>query len=454
MRKKLLASLSVGVLGLMGPLLTTSPNMALASSGITIPTLTIHNMNRHGQKVGNLANPNTFPANHMTKTSISTISQVSLKGSSLTLVGSARNNVGSSIPFTLQGHLFRGLGINSGRIYGSMVDSTGHFKVLRCEIVNNPAKGLMATATAKHARTPYIAIYLEQTGTRNMTLIEAPAKKILGVSNLTRIESAYTHYAIAPQRDILWPELMFLPDTVTQGTTVHPKSANAAQSNSVSVIQPQTAYNMYNYPYYTATYYILGYTVTDSIYLAEEVTYPLRTSQGPITGSIKVIGTSYDESNGTHLNATAWRIGGQGPLGVKLTVPQNSSQRIQWENAAGYLENSGHWTINFSYSLQWEGFGASLSYVNGGRVPLNSSNVDPFGSYVADFYTQSGQYLTTVGDYLAANWTAPQYGSLGGPMYVWDRCDFIYNLYNFLQNGNGTNYGTKDNYMTFQTYAN
>ncbi len=133
-------------------------------------------------------------------------------------------------------------------------------------------------------------------------------------------------------------------------------------------------------------------------------------------------------------------------------------QRVQWESIAGQLEQSGSWTVNASYSLAWYGASLTLQYSPPSRVPLGGGNVDCNGGYIGDFYTDPGDYLNYEGnpttnagqDYLSVTWEAPRYSQYGGAQNVTDNVDFIYDMYNFLQGGNGTDH---DN-IHFTMYAN
>jgi len=54
------------------------------------------------------------------------------------------------------------------------------------------------------------------------------------------------------------------------------------------------------------------------------------------------------------------------PFGVKLTVPDGKSQRINSAILAGNGNVPGSRSVSVGYSVSWEGFGADISYTEQG----------------------------------------------------------------------------------------
>ncbi len=400
--------------------------------------------------------------------SVVDLGHITLNGShEISIEGKVESQNGTAIPFSLSGTLYKDP--VAGVIDGSLRDKFGNFNVMRFQIVSNPSKGIFYSASAKLSHHAYLALYLEQKGTRNMVFLEAPAAKVFGEATWHRIKEFSKTFSNAPKSDVFWIERMFIPDKFVHRTSANPiiPIGNKIHSTVPTVpspdtnLRPQTVgYPVYHFPFFQATYDIFGYSVTDSMELEEKVSYPTNTNDGTITGRLSVIYTRYDESNGTDLDESAFEIGADGVDGIKLTVPDHYPQRIQWESVAGQLERQGTWTVNASYSVTWAGASLTLAYRPTSEVTLNAGTEDCNGAYVADYYTNSGEYLNYEGnpytnagqDYLSVDWQAPRYLQYGGPTNVTDNVDFIYNVYNAYQNG-GTDYGTYSNLLSFKTYA-
>lgn len=348
--------------------------------------------------------------------------------------------------FALSGHLYQGAA--PGTIEGSLTNSTGHFVVLRCEIVNHPSTGMWLTSNAATADVPYLGLYLEQAGTRHITFIEESASTVLSSQVVKTIESSYTTYAAAPAINSLWLERMMLPNAVhTRSTTPIP---NAVAPDGVT---PTSADKTYS-----ATYQFAGSTFTDTIEAEISVTYPPDTSSsGSALAQTRVVYTHISESNGTQLDKTGYQLGGHGPLGVKLTVPDGQSQRIESATLAGNGNVPGSWTVSAGYSLAWEGFGADISYTYGGTGTFSSGltwDAPAQGAYLAYMKAPtSGEYLNTDGQYLGVRFYDSRYNQDGPAENVTDRANVVYDLYNTLYNGSGYNFGTKDPYLTYTTYV-
>ncbi|MCL4520352.1 MAG: hypothetical protein M1415_01990 [Firmicutes bacterium] len=432
------------VLCLAGSIALAVPITEAATVGTPtaqLSAISIANVPTTGAALGTLSSVVSQTSTGLTTiTSPVTIQSAAVNGSDLSLTGTV-----NAIPFALSGPLYQGAA--PGTIEGSLTDATGHFVILRCEIVNQPATGMWLTSTAATAQVPYLGLYLEQAGTRNITFIEAPAATILGTSVVNSIESTYETYPVAPKADSLWLERMMLPNTVQ--TTSSPVSNTVSPAGDSTTSQIKT---------YSSTYQFAGSTFTDTIKDNIGVTYPPDTSaSGSALAQVRVTYTHISESNGTQLDETGYQLGGHGPLGVKLTVPDGKSQRMKSAILAGNGNVHGSWSVSAGYSVSWEGFGADISYTPGGTGTFSSGltwDAPTGGTYLAYMKTpSSGEYLNTDGQYLGVTFYDPRYNADGPAEDVTDRADFVYDLYNTLYDGSGYNFGTKDPYLTYTTYV-
>lgn len=460
---------------------------ALLSMGITptalanstqseqISTISVNNVPMKAGELGSLAGnrptnaQNTQSAAMATQVQANTsdstvdITNASVSGSTVNaLSGSVIDTNGTATPFNFTGTLYKDP--VSGRIDAGLTDSLGNYKIVRFQIINDPSKGIFYSQAAQSSHAPYLAMYLEKNGTRDITFLETPVANVFGTATWNTIESNANSFADAPKADVFWVEGLFQPDSVTHGSSSTPKYSHPGQLSNTSnmTFEPDSVATEYNYPYYTVNYYTFGYTVQDTMQLEEKVTYPSSTSSSTITGRLDVWYTDYDESDGIDLDQSAWEVGGDGSAGMKLTCPNGKSQRIQWESVAGQLEQSGSWSINWSYSASYAGASLTLAYTPEERIPLNGGgNQDTNGAYIGSFYTSSGDYLNYEGnpttnagqDYLSVNWEAPRYSQYGAAGNVTDNVDFVYNMYNSLQNA-GTNHGSYRDRLSFTTLAN
>lgn len=330
------------------------------------------------------------------------VSEVSLTGATVNdLAGTVTTADGTSLPFSLSGTLFSDP--SGSMIDGTLVDQTGTFSVLRFQIVNNPSIGIFYTDSAKSSTSPYLALYLERAGTRDVTFIECPAATLFGTSMLADLETDSTSFAPAPHADIFWIESMFVPDGVIHKELTGPIAPGTVYNPTVnggapSVVRPLTvAGTKYNYPFYSDYYEFNNAYITDSIELEEYVQYPTNTNS-PIVADFFPDYTDFSNSNGLNVWYTDWQVGGNGALGIKLTCPNGGSQRVQIEQSGGQLERSSSWTISWGYSLAWAGLGATLNYNDGGSYQLNSGTLQDLPlPYVGDMYAPSGSYMSYAG---------------------------------------------------------
>ena len=255
------------------------------------------------------------------------------------------------------------------------------FTVLRFEISNNSRRDIFYDTAAQTAKVPYIALYLERPGTRNIIFTEAPASSLLGSAVVNTIESST--YPLAPMNDQLWMESIFKPERMTKTIVSHqvktvaspvsgsPNTSSAtvsANSSSITnLVQQQEAY--------TAYYYDFGYNVADTITIQENTTEP----NGPATatGQLCVAGWDWNETelNGTPgpdlINKmTNWEIGpnnissgNPGTAGITMSVPA--------PDAIQSVSGSARWTSTNGFSINW-----ALSY-NAPYTPLNATLVWP-----------------------------------------------------------------------------
>jgi len=383
------------------------------------------------------------------------VMNAAVTGSTLDLTGSAIQANGTVIPFNLTGGLYRDLA--PSRIDGDLRDATGNFDVMRFQIDESPVHGIFASSAARASGQPFLALYIERTGTRDVTFVEAPAAQILGQDTLGRLLASGPQLGLAPASARLWEERLFTSDSVDH--VVRSTPLPGTEPVRPMTIHPNFTSTTSLYPVWTANYYIFGYTVVDEMEIEEYVTYPNTTAGQAIIAQIDPYWVDFKESNGTDLYQSGFEIGGGGPAGVKLTCQNNSSQRIQWESIAGQVNQSSSVSVVWAISLSFKDFGGpGLQYNPSGSVNISGGgNVSGQNSYLMDVYTNSGQYMNYAGpsngnhgghDYLAANWEAP--AAAGSPMNVTDEVDFVVEMYNDLQRAS---YGTETDPVGFTTYA-
>jgi len=364
-----------------------------SSSGTTISAVQVSNMPSKGGDLGVPGQAATAAVNSSTSQSAVTIVSADSAGSKLNLAGSAVPAHGMAIPFNLAGGLYRDLA--PSRIDADLRDATGNFDVLRFQIELSPGHGIFASSAARSSSQPFLALYLERVGTRDVTFVEAPAAQLLGQDALDRIVASRGQLGLAPTSATLWVERMFAPDSVDHVVRSTPLPGTESGQEAVK-IHPNFTLTKYQYPVWTANYYIFGYTVIDKMEIEEYVTYPNTTAGQAIIAQMDVYWVDFKESNGTDLYQSGWRIGGSGPTGVKLTCQNGSSQRIQWESVAGRVVQNSSVSVSWSISLGWQNFGGpGLQYNPSSTISLGSgANVSGQNGYVMDIYTQSGQQTT------------------------------------------------------------
>jgi hypothetical protein len=348
--------------------------------------------------------------------------------------------------------------------------------------VDNASKGLFFTPAAKSSTGMYLAIYLEHEGTRDITFIEAPAATLLGAPLLASLEADNASFASAPAADTFWVEAMFTPDGVIHANLPGPVNPtlvyNPGKSAALPAVMPAATVRplssgveppLNNYPWYAESYYAFGATVYDAMELQEQLEYGPTTSSD-VFATIYPIYEDFNNSNGLNLYYSDWEVGGRGPLGIKLTVPNvgypssggsaQGSQRVQYEQVGGQLERSSSWSISYSFSTAFLGVSAALSYNNGGTVQLGAgANEYIGGDYEADMYSPSGDYMNYAGptngnesghDNFNVRFTAPRYTGDGPNENEIDTVSWIYDMYN---SGNLQNLGTEIDNLSFELYS-
>jgi len=452
---------SIASLGLLSLAFTSTPTLAAThSSNAAIHTVYLPNVPMKAGTLGstnaaaiasNSANASTTPVEKNTVT----ITDASVNGSAIQLSGYVTNASGTQTPFHLVGTL--GQGTANGEVFANVSDTTGNFQVVRFEIDSEPSHDMWYNATAADSSTvPYMALYLEQSGTRNMTFAEGSAASFLGAANVETIYSNVASYAKAPIRDQLWLEAAFQPDSQTR--SVKPSSATLSASPSTTYAYPHSQEVIYSEGFNFA-----GYYASDSIELMEYWDQPNGTG-GNQTAELQVAGftwAEYTSESGTYIQTltnqfTGWEIGAGGSgstgnVGIKYYIPQP----LGIINTVGGAE----WTINNGVSLSW-GLGYSIpdspiefnlnvgSIKTGSTTSTSASQLDQDDllGHEADFFFNgdSNNYLQAIGQNVTATFTIelPSPSSVTSETATIQFCYEPYeSLYPRSTGGEGQSYG-------------
>ena len=450
MHRTALATILLSVATLV-PATQRMPSIRAAVS--TLPAVRVASTPSKAGLLGNPMQAVTQVANAASQATVS-IAAVNIVGSTVNAIsGAVGFSDGTSIPFQLSGDLLKDP--RTATVDGSLVDRENNFRVARFQIVMDASTGIFMSTAARTSSDAYIALYLQRIGTRDLTFLEQPAADVLGAATELAIQAQSASFAAAPKEDVLWVEALFIPDSISHQSeaVASPMTPGQASLPTAGPV-PLSDVTQTHLDTYTATYSQFGYTATDTMVVQEQTTIPNDTAAQTILGKLSVSSVDFRESNGVDLKATWWEIGGNGPAGVKLTCQNGSAQRVKWEQIAGLLEQSNSWSVAWSFSPSYQMFTLNFSYGGGGQVALgNGANQDTSGAYVADTYTDSGEYLISTSDYISGAWTAPDYTKYGGPQTVTDTVDFIYDMYLYPLGAPASDHPGNHYTMSFQTYA-
>lgn len=414
------------------------------------------------QQTSNVSNNPGAQSSHSIK-----VSNVSVNGSQIEVTGYVNGTEGKKTPFDLQGTL--GKGNVSGVVFGTVTDKTKNFKVIRFEVDSTPTNDIWYSSSAGTAKVPYMALYLEQSGTRNMTFAEAPAVSLLGKQNLNKVQSNSSSYSLAPLASRLWIEGAFTPDSVTK----------TSKASNPGLISPMTTYsNPKSQSYYIAsTYNYAGNKVTDTLNY-QESWYELTGYGANETAEWKVTSYTWDEYNiytGAYEQTltnqmTGWEIGGGGNsttknVGIKLYLnPYNYGPTPAL--GMNYITGGATWTKPYSGPSLSLGVGYSVPYTplsvnltlpkNGGTFTSSGTHidqnlVDTGMGRTADWYLDgsSNQFLRQPGDNVTITSQISPISS-SNPVTsanIQATVGFVYEIYNQFEpstsgSGTGVDHGT------------
>jgi hypothetical protein len=356
---------------------------------------------------------------------------VTINGSNIEITGSM--GTGSSANFDLVGTLYDG--IVSTRVDGVLTDKLHNFNVERFELLTDPQHSILIN---KNLTGEVLALYLEESGTRNVSFIECEASTVFSSQQISDISNASSNYLPAPKSASLWEETMFQPDS-----RAHNKVSNLSVNNLIVSPTPMTNSVPVSYiDAYSNSYEIFGYNVTDTIDVGYAAQEP-NNDGGSITGTLSVKGYDLNESNGTDLKNvnTGFEIGAKSP-GSYVILSVQSPTGITTEQFDGTVEHVGSGSISASvcWGIPYTPICLNLSFPsvsrktidgNGGGQTLTATQ----GSNTAAASIGSGSdYLQYIGDNLTAVWKIATQGTASAKN-ITANITYVYDLYN--QNDNG-----------------
>lgn len=370
--------------------------MTVHKSTPSIPGLTINNMATSASSV------------HLNASSNSNlhISSISINATTVSIKGTESQG-GNSTPFDLQGSLFRSP--ISGRIFGNLKDSTGHFQVVRFEFAQNAKKDLFIN---KSISGPGLAIYLKKLGTRDFSFFESPLDKYVSSSQVRQL---FTEFNQFPKNNSYsaasWMAKLFKPKVTVKTKTVvgNPVSLNSlrqsASANPLSSGGSATPIDEYQTYYDTFSNGSLG-TIQDSCELEGIVTEPTQLGSGtPIPAQLNFISKDYYEEaqNYNNHNIDSWEIGGDnGKVGLYASIPYPDYPTSVVMRGNGW--KGGQPTLSWGISQSVGPFSGTFTYTNSQPATFGGEQrTNPTTDPTLEIYSNNGVYLNAPGQYFA--WT-------------------------------------------------
>ncbi|SDX04997.1 hypothetical protein SAMN04489725_1404 [Alicyclobacillus hesperidum] len=398
--------------------------LAAPTQDTDVPGIVIDNVPREAANV-----------NYTTNASANVeFSSISLHGSSVSLIGEVVDE-GSYTPFQLTGNLYRG--ITSGRIDGVLTDQLNNYKVVRFELLQDPTHSILINKTLKG---PVMALYLQKMGTNNLICVETIASNLFNPNDINDLFTNESNLPEAPLSASLWEEALFAPDKEIKTPGTWKEIDSFTSPSAVNSPQPNVVFHTYSYTTsYTDYYYVFGYNVYDTITIEDIASEP-TTSAGDPTGTLKVLSTDFNESNGTDIKnrVTGFRIGLlDGGAGIKLTTTSPGGINQQFADAGVIMGGKTTFTIDLSYNMPYTPVNGSLVFSAPQQYTLStgtSGNPQLYqnlnGAAVGSYFIpgNNNEYMCLPGDELEVGW---QVGAFhGSDAYATCAISFIYDVYN------------------------